>query len=100
MTGRVTVEIRPANHEDLWIPCASIQLAAEAISVAPERLYRTLAPSNGHTFGDELELNGFIVRRARRVTTECTSGKPDCYCLSGRGRSVVRVDSITGELLE
>jgi len=30
----------------------------------------------------------------------CTSGRPDCYCKSGRSRAIVRYDSETGAVLE
>ena len=40
------IEIRaPTEDDDSWIPCASIQLAAEAIGVSVENLYRNLGPA-------------------------------------------------------
>lgn len=32
--------------------------------------------------------------------TKCTSGRPNCYCKSGRTRAIVRYDGATGEVLE
>ena len=32
--------------------------------------------------------------------TRCTSGRPNCYCKSGRTRAIVRYDPETGEDLE
>ena len=90
----------PTEDEDSWIPCAGIQLAAEAIGVAVEKLYRDLAPAGPDAPGQASRFNGFGVRRARRQVTACTSGRPDCYCLSGRARAVVRIDRITGRPIE
>ena len=95
------IEIRaPTEDDDSWIPCASIQLAAEAIGVSVENLYRNLGPARADAPGDAALFNGFGVRRARRPVTACTSGRADCYCLSGRARAVVRIDVITGKPIE
>ena len=95
------IEIRaPTEDDDSWIPCASIQLAAEAIGVSVENLYRNLGPARADAPGDAALFNGFGVRRARRPVTACTSGRADCYCLSGRARAVVRIDGITGKPIE
>ena len=46
----------------------------------------------------------FVTGEAKqRFTTggiRCTSGRPDCYCKSGRSRAIVRYDSETGAVLE
>ena len=61
------IEIRaPTEDDDSWIPCASIQLAAEAIGVSVENLYRNLGPARADAPGDAALFNGFGVRRARR----------------------------------
>lgn len=43
------------------------------------------------------------IRASRAVATgvrRCTSGRPNCYCRSGRTRAIIRYDPKTGEALE
>ena len=68
---------------------------------------KIIPPKNDHAAGNNKVMKpvveGLESSSSRAIATgvtECTSGRPNCYCRSGRTRAIVRYDPVTGATLE